>query len=309
MTSVSRRLLPSTKALAAFDAVSRYESFSEAADELSLTQGAISRQIAALEAQLNIALFERNSRQVTLTEAGRIYLQAIRPALAAIRAASLNMMSHMGSNTLNLALLPTFGTRWLIPKIPRFVAQYPDIILNFSTRIGKVDFEKEKLDAAIHIGQPDWPDADFEFLMDETVLPVCSPAFLQAHPVHDPADLLKMPLFHLASRPNAWAHWFKTLGIEQPPHSSMRFEQFSNVSQACIAGLGIALMPEFLIHAEIAAGQLVAVWPHKIKSLSHYYFVTPKTRQQPPTVEAFKNWLLSEISGAEINQEAADTLA
>ncbi|WP_374830982.1 transcriptional regulator GcvA [Paenochrobactrum pullorum] len=308
MTSVSRRLLPSTKALAAFDAVSRYESFSEAADELSLTQGAVSRQIAALEAQLNIALFERNSRQVILTDAGRSYLQAIRPALAAIRAASLNIMSHMGNNTLNLALLPTFGTRWLIPKIPRFVAQYPDIILNFSTRIGKVDFEKENLDAAIHIGQPDWPDADFEFLMDETVMPVCSPAFLQAHPVTGPADLLKMPLFHLASRLNAWEHWFKTLGIEQPLHSSMRFEQFSNVSQACIAGLGIALMPEFLIHAEMAAGQLVPVWPHKIKSLSHYYFVTPKTRQARPTVQAFKNWLLSEISRAEVNQEAA-TLA
>ncbi|MGU3576397.1 transcriptional regulator GcvA [Brucellaceae bacterium C25G] len=296
MTSVSRRLLPSTQSLAAFDAVARHESFSDAASELSLTQGAVSRQIAALEIQLNITLFERNSRQVALTNAGRNYLQVIRPALAAIRDASLNIMSHMGSNTLNLALLPTFGTRWLIPKIPRFVAQYPDIILNFSTRIGKVDFEKEKLDAAIHIGQPDWQDADFTYLMDETVLPVCSPAFLQNHQVNMPSDLIKMPLFHLASRPNAWAHWFKTLGIEQPLHSSMRFEQFSNVSQACIAGLGIALMPEFLIHTEIAAGQLVPVWPHKIKSQSNYYFVTPKTHQPQPTVQAFKNWLLSEIS-------------
>lgn len=303
MTSVSRRLLPSIKALAAFDAVSRHESFSEAAEELSLTQGAVSRQIAALEAQLNVTLFERNSRQVILTDAGRNYLQAIQPALTAIRAASLNIMSHMGNKTLNLALLPTFGTRWLIPKIPRFVAQYPDIILNFSTRIGKVDFEKEGLDAAIHIGQPDWPDANFKFLMDETVLPVCSPAFLQIHAITAPADLLKMPLFHMVSRPNAWAHWFNSLGIKQPPHSSMRFEQFSNVSQACIAGLGIALMPEFLIHTEIATGQLVPVWPHKIKSLSHYYFVTPKSRQPQSTVQAFKNWLLSEV-----NHEAA-TLA
>lgn len=193
MTSISRRLLPSTSALAAFDAVARHESFSAAAEELSLTQGAVSRQIATLEEQLGTALFDRTSRNVVLSDAGRVYLKAVGPALASIRAASLQVMSHMRGTTLNLAFLPTFGTRWLIPRIPRFVAKYPDIILNFATRIGQFDFDREGLDAAIHIGQPDWPNADSVFLMDETVAPVCSPAFLQQNPVHAPADLLPLP--------------------------------------------------------------------------------------------------------------------
>ncbi len=186
-------LAPSTSALAAFDAVARHESFSAAAEELSLTQGAVSRQIATLEEQLGTALFDRTSRNVVLSDAGRVYLKAVGPALASIRAASLQVMSHMRGTTLNLAFLPTFGTRWLIPRIPRFVAKYPDIILNFATRIGQFDFDREGLDAAIHIGQPDWPNADSVFLMDETVAPVCSPAFLQQNPVHVPADLLPLP--------------------------------------------------------------------------------------------------------------------
>lgn len=295
MTSISRRLLPSTSALAAFDAVARHESFSAAAEELSLTQGAVSRQIATLEEQLGTALFDRTSRNVVLSDAGRVYLKAVGPALASIRAASLQVMSHMRGTTLNLAFLPTFGTRWLIPRIPRFVAKYPDIILNFATRIGQFDFDREGLDAAIHIGQPDWPNADSVFLMDETVAPVCSPAFLQQNPVHAPADLLPLPLFNMASRPGARDHWFKSLDIAAPVSPGMRFEQFSNVSQACIAGLGVALMPLFLIRAEIDSGQLVVACPHTVKSPSSYYFVTPKARSSTPAVSAFRDWLLAEV--------------
>ncbi len=295
MTSISRRLLPSTSALAAFDAVARHESFSAAAEELSLTQGAVSRQIAALEEQLGTALFDRTSRHVMLSDAGRAYLKAVGPALASIRAASLQVMSQMRGTTLNLAFLPTFGTRWLIPRIPRFVAKYPDIILNFATRIGQFDFDREGLDAAIHIGQPDWPNADSVFLMDETVAPVCSPAFLQRNPVHAPSDLLPLPLFNMASRPGAWDHWFKSLDMAAPVSPGMRFEQFSNVSQACIAGLGVALMPLFLIRAEIESGQLVVACAHTVKSPSSYYFVTPKARSSTPAVSSFRDWLLAEI--------------
>ncbi|MBN9046385.1 MAG: LysR family transcriptional regulator [Rhizobiales bacterium] len=296
MSNLSRRLLPSTSALAAFEAVARLMSFSAAAAELSLTQGAVSRQIAALEEQLGAALFDRTSRQVALSEAGRAYLKAVGPALASIRAASLQVMSQMRGRTLNLAFLPTFGTRWLIPRVPRFVALHPDIILNFATRIGQFDFDREGLDAAIHIGRPDWPNADCVFLMDETVAPVCSPAFLAAHPVEKPADLLKLPLFHMASRPGAWEHWFASAGVAAPPPGGMRFEQFSNVSQACIAGLGVALMPQFLIRAEIESGQLVAAFPHSVKSPSSYYFVTPKARAASPAVAVFRDWLVAEAN-------------
>lgn len=222
-------------------------------------------------------------------------MKAIAPALSTIRAASLHVMTKMRGTTLNLAFLPTFGTRWLIPRIPRFIAQYPDIILNFATRIGQFDFEREGLDAAIHIGQPDWPGADCVFLMDETVAPVCSPKFLRDNPVATPADLQRLPLFHMASRPGAWEHWFTSLDFTTAPHGGMRFEQFSNVSQACIASLGVALMPQFLIRAELEAGQLVIAWPHTIKSPSSYYFVAPKPRADIPAVAAFRQWLLDEV--------------
>lgn len=296
MTTLSRRLLPSTSALAAFDAVARLASFSAAAEELALTQGAVSRQIATLEEQLGTALFDRTSRHVVLSDAGRAYFNAVAPALSVIRAASLQVMSQMRGKTLNLAFLPTIGTRWLIPRIPRFVAQFPDIILNFATRIGQFDFDREGLDAAIHIGQPDWPNGDCVFLMDETVAPVCSPAFLKENPVSAPTDLLRLPLFNMASRPGAWDHWFRSLDITVPAPGGMRFEQFSNVSQACIAGLGVALMPLFLIRSEIDSGQLVVAYPHTVKSPSSYYFVTPKARANTPAVNAFRDWLLGEVN-------------
>lgn len=303
MTSLSRRLLPSTSALTAFDAVARHASFSNAAAELSLTQGAVSRQISALEAQLGVALFDRSSRHVVLNDAGRAYLQAIGPALSAIRAASLHVMSKMQGSSLNLAFLPTFGTRWLIPRIPRFVAQYPDIILNFATRIGQFDFERENIDAAIHVGQPDWPDADCVFLMEETVAPVCSPDFLRNNPLSSPQDILQLPLFHMASRTGAWEHWFKSLDVANippgGPHNGMRFEQFSNVAQACMAGLGVALMPLMLIRSEIESGQLVVAWPHIIKSPRNYYFVAPTPRADYAPVVAFRQWLLDEITQEE----------
>lgn len=295
MSNLSRRLLPSTSALAAFESVARLGSFSSAADELSLTQGAISRQIAGLEDQLGILLFERSSRGVALTEAGRAYAKAIGAALSQIRTASLQAMTKRHGDTLNLAMLPTFGTRWLLPRIPRFVAAHPEITLNFATRIGIFDFEQDGLDVAIHIGQPNWPGAECTFLMDEMVAPVCSPDFLAQNPISTPADLAQQPLLHMASRPGAWTHLFETLGIEATPSPGMRFEQFASVAQACSAGLGLALMPLFLIEAELAAGTLVQAYPQQVRSLSSYYLVAPITKMEFRPIALFRSWLMEEV--------------
>lgn len=296
MSSVSRKLLPSTSALAAFDSVARLGSFSQAADELSLTQGAISRQVMSLEEQLDVRLFDRGARGVTLTPEGKAYAKAIGAALSDIRAASLNIMTKTNGKVLNLAMLPTFGTRWLLPRIPKFVAAHPEITINFATRIGQFDFEREGIDLAIHIGQPDWPNAECTFLMDEMVAPICSPEFLAAHPLHSPAQLADMSLLHMASRPGAWAQWFESLGIDPPIAQGMRFEQFSNVAQACNAGLGVALMPLFLIDIELRSGQLVQALDHQWQSPSSYYAVAPLSRVNHTPVVQFKRWLLDEIS-------------
>lgn len=295
MTTLSRKLLPSSSALAAFDSVARLGSFSLAADELSLTQGAISRQVMSLEEQLGVRLFERGARGVSLTTEGRTYAKAIGAALGEIRAASLQLMTKTHGSVLNLAMLPTFGTRWLLPRIPDFVDSHPEITINFATRIGQFDFEREGIDMAIHIGQPDWPAAESTFLMPEMVAPVCSPAFLAEHPITAAQDIADFPLLHMASRPGAWDHWFQSLGIVTAPSKGMRFEQFSSVAQACIAGLGIALMPLFLIEVELKAGQIVQAFPHQVRSPSSYYAVAPVSRSNHVPVKLFREWLLGQV--------------
>lgn len=295
MTSLSRKLLPSTSALAAFDSVARLGSFSAAADELSLTQGAISRQVSGLEEQLGVMLFDRTGRGVLLTPVGADYAKAISGALAEIRSASLAAMTKRHSDQLNLAILPTFGTRWLMPRIPQFVARHPQITLNFATRIGAFDLDREGIDMAIHVGQPDWPGGECTFLMEEKVAPVCSPAFLAAHPIMKAEDLMRLPLLHMASRPGAWSYWFESLGLTGTPGQAMRFEQFGNVAQAAMAGLGVALMPLFLIDTELAGRQLVEAFPHEIVSPSAYYVVAPASKRDFRPVVAFRAWLLEEV--------------
>lgn len=296
MIPMQRRLLPATGALAAFDAVAKLGSFSAAAQELSLTQSAISKQIAALEGQLGIALFDRSGRGVVLTQDGAAYAAAIGDALATIRAASLHAMSGKAGQTLNLAILPTFGTRWLMPRIRSFVAQHPEVTLNFATRIGHFDIAAEGFDAAIHVGTPDWPGAECTFLTYETVAPMASPAFLRDHPVATPDDLARLPLLHMGSRPEAWEHWFRTVGVSAPTRRGMRFEQFSTVAQACIAGVGIALLPQFLITSEVGSGQLVVAYDHPVRSPRSYYLVSPHARANLPPVAAFRHWLVGEIA-------------
>ncbi|MGV8936644.1 MAG: LysR family transcriptional regulator [Allorhizobium sp.] len=303
MLTHQRRFLPSTSALAAFDSVAKLGSFSAAANELALTQSAISRQIGLLEEQLGVKLFERTSRGVTLTPAGQDYAKGIGDALATIRTLSLEAMAKASATHLRLAILPTFGTRWLMPRIPDFLAQNPAIILDFATRIGQFDFATSGLDAAITIGEPNWPGTDCQFLMEEMVVPVCSPAFLAQNSVDQPQDLLTKPLFDMASRPRAWEHWFSSLAIAGGRGGGMRFEQFSNIVQACLAGLGIALVPTFLIEPELASGQLVKAYDHEVKSASAYYYVRPLSKLAYPPATVFGAWLtqkVGEFSSAKI---------
>ncbi|MER9727455.1 LysR family transcriptional regulator [Mesorhizobium sp. M0217] len=293
--NVQRRLLPSTSALAAFEAVARLGSFTAAAQELDLTQGAVSRQIALLEEQFGRRLFERDSRNVRLSTAGEIYAEAVRAALGQLRDAALGLMSNRHSGMLNLAILPTFGTRWLMPLIPDFVAENPDITINFVTRIGRFDFARERLDAAIHHGQPDWPDADSTLLMRETVMPVVSPDFLASRDITTAADITRLPLLHMATRPGAWGEWFEEQGLSAPIGPGMQFEQFGTVAQACMAGLGVALLPQVLIAGELQRGQLVQAPGQPMQSRSAYYLVVPNDKRGHPPVVSFRDWLLGQV--------------
>ncbi|MEQ8665590.1 MAG: LysR family transcriptional regulator [Rhodospirillales bacterium] len=295
---LQRRLLPSTRALVAFDAVARLGSFTAAARELDLTQGAISRQIQALEDQLGVLLVERDRHSVRLTPAGDTYADAVRSGLRAISAASLDVISGPDRGALNLAILPTFGTRWLAPRIPAFLADHPGITINLSTRLRPFDFSVETLDAAIHHGPPEWPGAECIFLMQETEVPACAPSLLTDGPMRQPADLLNYPLLHIATRPYAWPDWFADAESELGASQGMSFDQFSTVAQAAVAGLGIALLPRFLIEDELKRGDLVIALDRPVASRYPYYLAIRDGRAQHPHVAAFRDWLVAEASHA-----------
>ena len=296
MTVVQRRLFPSMSMLMAFDSAARMGSFSAAARELNLTQGAISRQIHALENQLGVALFKRAGKTIQLTETGKVYVQEVHVALQTIRNASLDAITNPLSGILNLAVLPTFGTRWLMPRFSSFLKKHPDITVNFVTKLTPFDFQGENVHSAIHYGEPDWPDTTSTFLMGEKAIPVCSPNLLERHPIRNAEDMSSLPLLHLTSRPNAWKDWFALNNIVLPQNHGMLFEQFSIVIQAAVAGIGMALLPIFLIQNELDRGELMMIQNLPlISSRSAYYLVTPTDKSDYAPVVAFRNWLLEMI--------------
>ncbi len=292
--SNQRRLIPSTSMLMAFDAAARRGSFTAAARELNLTQGAVSRQVSALETQLNIILFQRVKKSIQLTEAGKIYAQEIGAALKLVRNASLNAMRNQQGGILNLAILPTFGMRWLMPRFADFLKRNPQITVNFTSKLSPFDFNAEDLHAAIHFGLPDWPDTDNIFLMQEQAIPVSAPTLVAKTPPECPMDIASLPLLNLETRPRAWADWFKQHEVKTPAGRGMTFEQFALVTQAAIAGLGAALLPRFLIQTELDRGELVTLLDQPVESEEGYYLMIPKHRISYAPIIALKEWLLEQ---------------
>jgi len=278
--------------MAAFDAAARTGSFTAAASELNLTQGAISRQISALENQLDVILFKRIRNTIQLTNAGSIYAREIHAVLQAIRRASLNAMTDPRIGTLNLAILPTFGTRWLMPRFPSFLKEYPDITVNFVSKLSPFDFQNEDLHAAIHYGSPDWPGTDSSFLMSEKAVPVGSPEFLNQNLLENTGDLTRLPLLHLATRPDAWEKWFRANGLEAPGSQGMLFEQISIIAQAAVGGLGVALLPKFLIQSELDRGELAIIVDKPLQSDAGYHLITPVDKSDYAPIVAFRSWIL-----------------
>ena len=291
-----RRLIPSTSMLMAFETAARCGSFTAAAQELNLTQGAISRQVSALETQLNITLFHRVRKSIQLTEAGKIYALDIGAALKMIRNASLNAMREQQGGILNLAILPTFGMRWLMPRFPDFLKQNPQITVNFTSKLSPFDFSNENLHAAIHFGLPDWPGTDSCFLMNEEAIPVSAPSLVEKNPPHSPKDIASLPLLNLETRPEAWADWFEQNEVKSPAGGGMTFEQFALVTQAAIAGLGVAILPRFLIQSELDRGELITLLDLPIKSAEGYYLMTPTHRASYAPTIALRKWLLEQTA-------------
>ncbi len=296
-----RRRIPSIEALIAFEAAARHQSFTRSADELALTQSAVGRQIACLEDYVGVPLFNRIRKRLTLTDVGQLYASQVRAALEKIECDTLAAMAHRGAGgVLELAVIPTFATRWLIPRLPRFYAAHADITLNLTTRAEPFMFEGTAFDAAIHFGNPVWPGTVARHLFGEEMTPVCSPALLPATasasaPGSLSAEALAgFTLLHQSARPQAWRQWLAEAGVpEVPCMRGQRYELFSMLVEAARAGLGMALVPRFFVLNELASGELVAPFGPLLRNESGYYLVYPEAKHNSAILQAFETWLMA----------------
>ncbi|MCA3262682.1 MAG: LysR family transcriptional regulator [Telmatospirillum sp.] len=294
-----RRNLPSLVELIAFESAARHGSFTRAAEELNLTQGAISRQIRGLEEAVDTRLFVRVRRSVILTDAGRLYLADIRTILENLSVAAERVTTFGADHVLNLAVLPTMATRWLVPRIPDFCAKHPGVILNFTSKVEPFSFDAEPFDAAIHFGDNNWPGARVRFLCKEEIVAAASPATILRDRVRTPRDVLRTTLLHQTTRTNAWDDWLLHQGVETGARlKGPRFDQFGMIAEAAVAGLGIALVPRFLVEAELSSGRLVALDAKPTESDSAYWFVIPDRKFGEPLISAFSDWIADQARGS-----------
>jgi DNA-binding transcriptional LysR family regulator len=290
-----RRKIPSTTALISFEAAARHESFTKAAQELSLTQGAICRQIASLEEFLSVELFRRSRRGVKLTEAGLSYSRRVATQLDAVERDTLSVMGQQGANVIELAVVPTFGTQWLLPRLKDFQQKHPEVTVNLTNRTRPFLFADTDFDAAIYFGDADWSGTESHRLMGENPMPVCSPALLGKKANLTPVEIAELPLLQQTTRPYAWRQWFNSQHLNIPRDmTGPRYELFSMLAQAAMHDMGIALIPPFLIQRELAEKRLVIANPQTLSSIKAYYLMIPERKVESASLKAFRDWLLNQ---------------
>lgn len=295
---MKRRILPSLNALRTFEAVARHNSFTRAAEELNVTQSAASRLVHSLEEYLEVSLFSRRSRRIELTHQGQYYSRLVCKALDLLEAGTVELLSDSkGMGTLNVGMLPTFGTRWLLPRLSSFHNQYPQYGINIVSSDGDLDFTRERIDIAIRFGHGAWPGAIIDPLMSEEIQVVCAPSLLgDAPPPTTPDDLTRYPFIHHSTRLDGWDHWFRSIGTHMPQVTwGPSLEHFFMIIEAAKAGLGLALLPTFLIEKELKSGTLITPYPARVSGPGAYYLITPETKIDLPRVAAFRQWVLSQL--------------
>ncbi|MCC9621241.1 LysR substrate-binding domain-containing protein [Thalassospira sp. MA62] len=300
-----RPTTPPLNALRAFEAAARLGSFARAAAELSVTPGAISQQVANLEATLGVTLFDRHGPKLVLRDAGRAYLPNLGRALDEIEAATLDLITHgAGERKLVIGALHTLASSWLIPKLKRFQNKFPDIrpvietlALNFATPERHPDFGRRQIDVGLYFGDGQWPGVQADRLFDEIQVVVAPPGYIRSKDYNDPAALVaQYPRLVHTTRPHAWHGWAQTNDIALSGTPGPGFEHFFMLIEAVKNGMGIALLPKILIEGALAAGDLEIISKGEVKSPGAYYLITPNDRIDSAEVIAFRDWILGEVS-------------
>ena len=320
------RRLPSLNSIRVFEAAARHMSFTRASDELCVTQGAVSRSIRVLEDELGIPLFIRLPRKLELTEEGRSLAQSARDSLDMLERAMLRISSRGDARILTINVLPTFATKWLMPRLMEFSELYPHIETRLVTSIRPVDFGHEDIDIAIRVGKIEVATSETtepriglimteafdgiraEKLLPDELLPVVSPQLLEKKGlIRTASDLGRFTLIHNATRRNAWPDWLSAVGCtDVDGREGLFFGHFFLSLQAAISGQGVALIPRILAEEDIVAGRLVVALDKPVRSAGAYYLLCREHHWDVPKVKIFREWLLQASKGAQPSQERPD---
>lgn len=290
-----RRKIPSSSSLQAFEAAARHGNFARAAEELALTEGAISRQIARLESLLNCRLFDRTGSRVKLNPVGTRYAHQVRETLERLERDTQDIMGMPeGSQSLDIAVLPTFSSRWLIPRLNKFKSLYPGITLNIAARTDPFILSGSGFDAAVHFEHSAWAGMRIQFLFEEKLIPVCHPALL----THKNSDeqLNELPRIHRRQNPDAWHQYARESGLMiDNPTQGDRFDLHEMAIAAVMAKQGVALIPRMYIESELNSGLLVSPWPASDNLSKRFCLVKPaETGVNETALAYFEDWLLAE---------------
>ena len=289
------RKIPMLQALNCFEAAARHQSYTHASRELSLTQSAVSRQIASLESFLGVQLFQRTRHGVVLTSAGASYARQIAARLDGLERDTLDAMARQGGGALQLASVPTFATRWLMPRLAGLAARQPEIVVHIDAYTKPFMFADTEYDGALYAGTPEqlgrWPGTRATLLMHEEIVPVASPRLLAARSVWQPQDLLELTLLQQSTRPGAWRQWFEAMQVEGEARYGARYELFSMLAMAAVQGQGVVLLPRMLVEAELARGELQIVCERPLRGQRAYYLITPEAAHEKTALQQFRSWL------------------
>jgi LysR family glycine cleavage system transcriptional activator len=296
--------LPPLNALRAFEAAARHLSITVAAEELHVTPGAVSRQIKLLEDTLGLQLLHRGHRQITLTRPGADYHRAVTKAIDGLRDATRKIALRAQRKQLRVRAYTTFAMRWLIPRLSSFQATHPAIEVLLTASLEDVDFRREELDAAIRLGDGQWPGVSSHRLVDNILAPVCSPALARgtrgATRLKKPADLRHFTLLHSIARPDDWSHWLCASGAadEVDAASGMTYQSSAMAYAAALEGQGLAMAQLFLVEDDLHSGKLVRPFKQAVDMGDYtYYLIQPKGRAESAPMKQFREWLLAEFAG------------
>src|SRR5947208_6535281 len=292
-----RRSLPPLNALRTFDAAARHQSFTRAAEELCVTQSAVSHQVKALESELGLQLFKRARNGLVITDAGRDYLAVVRDVFEQLELGTDRLLQRQRSGTITVSTSPDFAAKWLVSRLGRFAEAYPEIELKLAALMHRVDFAREDVDLAIRHGDGQWPELDAVNLCTEELFPVCSPSLMTSRGgLHDPEDVLRFPLLHLDDR-HDWARWLEAAGSpgEGLLHGPI-LNHASMLIDAAIDGQGITLARTALSAADLISGRLVRPFQITLPLKNTYWIVCPKATSALPKIIAFRDWLLAEAA-------------